>query len=309
MAIAEIAAAAITGAGVRANRFVTARDDRLHQHRRVPFDVHLKPVETLVFRSDVVAFGTFRCPSSHSLFSDSGPCSHHTFVFPRSATSIRHEGGESFVATPNSVAFYNQHQRYTRSKISDADASDWFVIADDVLMDAVAVHDRAVADRPARPFRFAHVPVDARVYAAQRGLFDSAARLEAFEIEESVLRIFGRLLETAYGRLASVRHCDEVEEVKRFVAAAPERSPSLRELARGAGCSPYELCRRFRRETGFTLTQFRHSLRLRIALERLRTCDDITGLALDLGYSSHSHFTWAFRRCFGMPPSRFRATT
>src|SRR5207237_5468778 len=52
----------------------------------VPFEVHLKPVETLLFRSDVVAAGTFRCPATHQLFRDSGPCSHHNFVFPPSIT-------------------------------------------------------------------------------------------------------------------------------------------------------------------------------------------------------------------------------
>lgn len=269
-------------------------------------EVNLKPVETLVFRSDIVAFGTFRCPSQHPLYTDSGPCTHHTFVFPRSATTIRHEAGAAFVATPNTVAFYNQHQRYTRSKISDIDASDWFVIADDVLIDAIAAHDPAVVDRPDRPFSVTHIAVSADVYAAQRRLFDDASKLEPLEVDESVLEIFERLL---LAPAVDGRHRDAVEEVKRVIAAAPERARSIRELARIAGCSPFELCRRFRSQTGFTLTQFRHSLRLRIALERLRSRHDITDIALDLGYSSHSHFTFAFRREFGVTPSRFRART
>jgi AraC-like DNA-binding protein len=33
----------------------------------------------------------------------------------------------------------------------------------------------------------------------------------------------------------------------------------------------------------------------------------LTELALDLGYSSHSHFTDAFRREFGVSPAAFRA--
>jgi len=74
-------------------------------------------------------------------------------------------------------------------------------------------------------------------------------------------------------------------------------------------CSPYQLCRNFHRQTGFTLTEFRHSLRLRTALERLRSRSGITEIALDLGYTSHSHFTAAFRNYFGITPSRFRATS
>ena len=38
-------------------------------------------------------------------------------------------------------------------------------------------------------------------------------------------------------------------------------------------------------------------------------CDDLTALALDLGFSSHSHFTDAFRRRFGMAPSSLRTRT
>jgi AraC-like DNA-binding protein len=38
-------------------------------------------------------------------------------------------------------------------------------------------------------------------------------------------------------------------------------------------------------------------------------CGDLTALALDLGFSSHSHFTDAFRRRFGMAPSSLRTRT
>ena len=71
----------------------------------VPLEIRLKPVETLLFRSDIVAVGRFRCPANHQLFRDSGPCSHHTFVFPRSVTAIRFDDGHAFVASPASVVF------------------------------------------------------------------------------------------------------------------------------------------------------------------------------------------------------------
>jgi AraC-like DNA-binding protein len=37
--------------------------------------------------------------------------------------------------------------------------------------------------------------------------------------------------------------------------------------------------------------------------------DDLTALALELGFSSHSHFTDAFRAEFGRAPSRIRRST
>jgi AraC-like DNA-binding protein len=48
--------------------------------------------------------------------------------------------------------------------------------------------------------------------------------------------------------------------------------------------------------------------RLRDALEMLLdTRESITRVALEHGFASHSHFTDAFRREFGVPPSRVRS--
>ncbi|HWW62694.1 MAG TPA: hypothetical protein VN181_15070, partial [Thermoanaerobaculia bacterium] len=132
----------------------------------MPLDVRLKPVESLLFRSDVLAVGKFRCPAAHPLFRDSGPCSHHTFVFPRTMTTIRYANGPTVVGSPSSVLFYNQHQLYARTKISDVDASDWYTVADDVLVDLIG----------ADAFRAFEAPVDARTFLAQRRVFDALDR-------------------------------------------------------------------------------------------------------------------------------------
>ena len=279
----------------------------------MPLDVHLKPIETLLFSSDVVAIGKFRCPADHPLFCDSGPCTHHTFVFPRTATEIQHLGGAAFVGSPNSVSLYNQHQRYTRRPISGTDASDWFVIADDVLRDAIASFDPSVHDRPSQPFRRSFAPIDTATYAAQRRLFQrvTAGDSDANGIDEEALRIFTSVMAAAQEGPpdASPAMRDSVEMVKRIIIAAPSRNVGLRSLAVQTGNSPFQLCRSFRRLTGMTMTGFRHSLRIRIALDRLRDHrTDLTDLALDLGYASHSHFTASFRRHIGITPSQFRAT-
>lgn len=266
--------------------------------------VELKPVETLLYSSDVVAMGTFRCPAEHVLFNDSGPCTHHTFVFPRSSTEIRHDDGTSFVGSPNTVSLYNQHQRYTRRAISRMDASDWFVISDSVL-------SGALGDFGERPFRAAFAPIDVDTYAMQRRLFNAVAsgHADGTEVDEAALRIFGRVLDAAKMPVRNDPMRDAVEQAKRMIAAAPSRNINLRTLASAAQASPFHLCRAFRRLTGMTITTFRHSLRVRLALDRLRDRSaDLTDLALDLGYASHSHFTNVFRRHTGVTPSQFRAT-
>lgn len=275
------------------------------------FEVALKPVESLLIRTDLVALGTFRCDASHPLYANSGPCSHHTFVFPRTTTHIRHEDGTSFVGSPNSVSLYNQHQRYTRRRIDDRDASDWVVLSDDVLFEMIAEFDPRVAERPSRPFLHAFTRIDARTYLDQRRLFTAIARgmIDRLSIEEQALRLFSRVLASAYAPKAP-RSADRgrVDAVKALIAAAPERTVSLRQLSRAVELSPYHLCRLFRRTEGMSLTEYRHSLRLRLALDRLSERPaDLSALAFELGYSSHSHFTSVFRRYFGVTPSAARA--
>ena len=59
-----------------------------------------------------------------------------------------------------------------------------------------------------------------------------------------------------------------------------------------------------------SMHQYRSRLRLRTALERIHEgASDLTRLALELGYSSHSHITEAFRRAFGLVPSACRQLT
>jgi AraC-like DNA-binding protein len=62
----------------------------------------------------------------------------------------------------------------------------------------------------------------------------------------------------------------------------------------------------FQQQTGMPVHRYLTQLRLRAALERLADADDITSLAIDLGFSSHSHFTDVFRREFGKTPSEYR---
>jgi AraC-like DNA-binding protein len=53
---------------------------------------------------------------------------------------------------------------------------------------------------------------------------------------------------------------------------------------------------------------YRYQLRLRLAraLDLLGRYDDLTALGLDLGFSSHSHFSSAFRQAYGRTPAEFQ---
>jgi AraC family transcriptional regulator len=83
----------------------------------------------------------------------------------------------------------------------------------------------------------------------------------------------------------------------------------LPEVGHAVGASPAYLTDLFRRVEGVPLHRYVVQLRLARALVELPHVDDLSALALDLGFSSHSHFSAAFRRAFGCTPPEFREGT
>jgi AraC-like DNA-binding protein len=113
----------------------------------------------------------------------------------------------------------------------------------------------------------------------------------------------GRVLRAATEQV----HRDLTESVKELIALRLSERLPLTEVAAEVGWSPFELTRVFRRHTGFPIHRYRRQLRLRTAYSRLAEGETHIGnLALDLGFSTHSHFAEAFRSEFGLSPSDLR---
>ena len=86
-----------------------------------------------------------------------------------------------------------------------------------------------------------------------------------------------------------------------------ERNPTLSRIASLVGTSVYHLCRVFRDESGMTLHAYRQAQKLGRALKLMQSSQqDLTELAHELGFSSHSHFTRVFRQHLGEAPSRIQ---
>lgn len=82
---------------------------------------------------------------------------------------------------------------------------------------------------------------------------------------------------------------------------------SLTKLSGLAGMTTHQLLIAFRKAFGRTPAQYVIQQRLRCAQRELtETKKDITTIALDCGFSSHSHLTACFRRHLGSCPSVFR---
>jgi AraC-like DNA-binding protein len=103
-----------------------------------------------------------------------------------------------------------------------------------------------------------------------------------------------------------LRRSRAVERVKEAVAVAPARGWSVANLAKIANLSPFHLCHVFRERTGTSIYDYVLRERLAQALQAVLDGGDITAIALEAGFASHSHFTARFKRFFGSTPSALR---
>jgi AraC family transcriptional regulator len=273
-------------------------------------------LDVVVFESPLVRIGRWRCPADHPEFVDSGPITEALFVFPRESVWIAHEGQAPFVADPNTVTYYNAGQRYRRRKLSErGDQCEWFSMAPETIAETLSGHDPEAIDRPESPFPFSHGPSDPESYLRQRMVFHhvtAETSPDRLFVEEAVVSILSDVTGHAYRRAPAAttrrrRDVDVIEAAKDVIARRFKDNLTLSDIAKDVQSSVFHLARTFKARTGFSLHTYRNQLRLRSALERLREPGtDLTGLALDLGFSSHSHFTDTFRRSFGKTPSVIR---
>lgn len=112
----------------------------------------------------------------------------------------------------------------------------------------------------------------------------------------------GEFFCTRQRRVARERANRVIEILSRDLA----EPPTLELIGREIGCSHYYLSRTFSGETGFTIPQYLRKLRMERAAELLRSgkCN-VTEAAMEVGYSSLSHFSSAFQETFGCCPGLY----
>jgi AraC family transcriptional regulator len=274
-------------------------------------------IDEIVFESSVARVGRFRCAVSDKRFHYTGPTQHALVAFPRSAVIIRHAGSREFVADPTVSTIYNVGQEYTRDPVSsDGDRSEWFAVKPRVAAEIAARFDPHAADRPERPYTHEFAAVDSQLYLTQRVFYSRLSRglIDALEAEETVIAIVASVLRRACEQPRAgdkprprEAHLDLVQRARKLLLNSFAQKLTLQSLAKALGVSEFHLCRVFHQVTGMTLHAFRTEVRLRRGLEMLGDSNaDITRVALDLGFSSHSHFTDTVRRHFGSTPAAIR---
>ena len=108
-------------------------------------------------------------------------------------------------------------------------------------------------------------------------------------------------------RLRRVDTHELIRRAKDYLAQTPEARAGLSQTARAVGTSPSTLALAFRTLERVSFYRYALNLRLARAAALLPTYDDLSRLATDLGFASHSHFSTAFHRWAGLTPSAYRA--
>lgn len=284
-------------------------------HPRISLHVEDAAVERILLATDVAVIGRLNASPASSGFSGEHQVTNFLVGFPRSSLWIRQDRGRAFVADPSVATAYNRGQVFSRAPISaHGDVSDWFGVAEDVVREAVEPFDQGAAESET-PLTFACARVSSDLYRRQRAiaLRAAAGSTPPCELEEAVVHLVADVVAGAYMNgdakpSQSSAAADLVQRAREVIAATYTENLGVREIATRCESSVFHLCRTFRALTGQTLFGYRRELRLRVSLDSVvERKGDLSRVAIELGFFSHSHFTASFRRGFGMSPRDFAA--
>lgn len=144
------------------------------------------------------------------------------------------------------------------------------------------------------------------VYAGAQRLWYQAKALEvaaAFFFQPSVAK-------DLFCQRQKRQNQDRVQKVISILRRDLAETLSLEEIGRRVGCSHFHLSRVFSQEMGKSIFQCLRELRMERAADLLREGRlNVTQVALEVGYSSPSHFSVAFHAAHGCCPGLFPLAT
>jgi AraC-like DNA-binding protein len=232
------------------------------------------------------------------------------FVFPYRGVYLRHVGGDLAVADANHVLFFNEGQGYQVSHpVTGGDSSLVLSVSEPTLRELAP--KELVCESAAFTFNQQHLRIDARAQALVMLLKHSLKHgtIEPLEAEGLSLTLVSRAIGPRTSRASGATYARRrlVDRVKVLLAGDLSRRWTLAEIATEIGGSPVYLTQVFQQVEGLPLYRYHLRLRLARALDLIAERADLSSLAQDLGFSSHSHFSAAFKQAYGVTPAEFRS--
>lgn len=131
--------------------------------------------------------------------------------------------------------------------------------------------------------------------------------------EEEARRLVLRLVQLHGGEMPEWQHDGGVFDARtlahvvEYIEAHLRCPPCLCEFAGLVGLSPTHFAKKFRRSAGLSICHFITLRRIQASLDLLKHDSlSLSHVAIDLGFSSQSHFTRLFSDVTGMTPARYR---
>jgi AraC-like DNA-binding protein len=267
------------------------------------FDVQPLLQSTTVAAHDVRCRGDCRHRSTEE-------CTTAThLVFPYRGLFLRHVGGSQSVADANHVLFFNADEGYQVSHpATGGDACLSLSISQPLLRELAPPAMLQRRDQPV--FRHQALRIDERAQVLVALLRHSLRNgtIEPLEAESLALTLVCRSLGPRTAHAPGATHARQrlVDRAKLLLASDLTRRWALADIAAEIGGSPVYLTQAFQQVEGMPLYRYHLRLRLARALDLITECEDVAALAQDLGFSSHSHFSAAFRQAYGRTPTAFR---
>ena len=262
-----------------------------------------------LFDSGTVAVRNVLC-AGHCRHRSAEECASSThLVFPYRGLYLRHVGQDQSVADANHALLFNAGEAYQVSHpVLGGDSSLVLAISAPLLRELAPAE--LLHKRDELGFNRQSLRIDARAQALVALLRHSLqiGHIEALEAESLALTLVCRSLgpRTAHATAATHSRRRLVDRVKVLLAENLTRRWSLEEIAAEIGGSAVYLTQAFQQVEGLPLYRYHLQLRLARALDLIPHSQDMSALALDLGFSSHSQFSAAFKQAFGRTPTAFR---
>ena len=262
-----------------------------------------------LLKTHTVSVQDVYCQGSCRHLSDEEYATDTHLVFPYRGVYVRHLGQDQAVAEANQVLFFNAGEGYRVSHPVPGGDANLTLVINDSLLHEIAPRS-FLREGTTLSFRQQRLRVDARTQALVAMLRHSLREniAEPLEGESLALTLMQRALgpRTTHAAAATAGRQRLVDRAKLVLTSDLARRWTLTEIAAEVRCSPVYLTQVFQQVEGMPLYRYQLRLRLARALDLLAQYDDLTSLSLELGFSSHSHFSAAFREVYGQSPSDFR---
>jgi AraC family transcriptional regulator len=269
-------------------------------------------VRRTLFESNTLQIGWFAARPVSDACGDVERQSLNAVVLPFSGVFSKHDSpGRYVIGTPSHAVFIASDTPY-RIGFPGGIGDRALTLRFD---DALAFGELNARDDIKQPVLASHglLPANAMMLRDLLRVLLKKGESDHFEIETLGLDLLNASLRSMRARSvpprrsALVRRTRALERVKEAVALAPADKWNIARLAKVANLSPFHLCHVFRQMVGTSIYDYVLHERLAHSLDAVLDCgDNLTAIALDAGFASHSHFTSRFRSFFGCTPTALR---